>query len=668
MIIGYSQQSPWSIIDDCTLINKGMGVFDWERLLQQLVDMTGIDSDGQPGLMGFPRPMEDITGDYMVGVEADAVYEAIYQGLVSEQDAVVIHAGPQPGLEENYKQALRRAINAGAPTINNAVRNQNRIFEEKRNDDTFHGKESKAPQAFPEPFKEDMGHMVLDPQWEDGAWGPMNDKEPWQIDRLSGQAKIRVGNRGQENKFNESWARPYKEGLKEERERQGHTGDTSESIDASMVRPGSVYINFEAKNALYDLIDNMVRVQGYSKENGTLTPQAIKQAWLNHSVLRNHTPQGAKPIQSIHNVRNLNPGAGVAADPDAAEGAVDAQQVAPPSLASQWFTTDDFTNAQNKHLKGSFSHYKNSVLQTMADHYGVEAPPAEIIIGENGKGGYGAGYGKTQGERLKNGFVRWLQSEHPGIQSRHGGGQEALPPGMGTGPIPRPAVPAPAPAAPPPTPEPSLAPAPAPTPRPPPPSQPNIPGGSQIAPPPAPALAPAPIPVPQAPRPPPVPQRPPPQPVPVGQVPPNILPPTPSHLRNTQEVPAHPTQRIDGPPQFRQGWRGLADRLAYGTGMGLGAGAAGLGRLFGKEDIEKALEGIQKEIALQDENIVKALPATPMSISNTAHISMMAGQIQHPVSDVVTVLNSRGDWREIAKSMGMSHDYVQLLKVAFRNE
>jgi len=88
--------------------------------------------------------------------------------------------------------------------------------------------------------------------------------------------------------------------------------------------------------------------------------------------------------------------------------------------------------------------------------------------------------------------------------------------------------------------------------------------------------------------------------------------------------------------------------------------------MFGKEDIENALESIQKEIALKDENITKALPSTPMSISNTAHISMMAGQVQRPASDVVTVLNSRGDWREIAKSTGMPHDYVQLLKVAFR--
>jgi len=654
MIIGYSQQSPWSIIEDCTLINKGMGVYDWDELIQQLLGLTD-----ENGLGPFPRPMEDVTGDYMVGVEADAVYEAIYQGLVSQEDAVIIHAGPKPGLEENYKQALRRAINAGAPTINQAVRNQNAIWDEQRNDDAFHGKDSKAPQGLPEPFADDMGNMIVEQQWREGVWGPMNEKSPWQFNRQTGQAHIRVGNRGQENKFNESWARPYQEGLKQERERQGHTGDTSESIDASMVRPGSVYINFEAKNAIYDLIDNMVKVQGYSVANGTLTPEAIKQAWLGHSVLRNHTPQGVKPIQSIHGVRHFNPGAGVADDPDVAEGAVDAQQVAPApsSLASQWFTPEDFTAQQHKYLGLNFDHYGNSVLQTMADHYGVEAPPIEEVMA------YGKGHGKKRGERLKNGFVRWLQAQHPGIQSKHGGGQAALPPGMGEGAIVCPAAPAPAPrAAPPaptPTPEPSLAPAPAPAPRP------AAPAPRPAAPAPrpaAPAPAPAPVPVPQAPTPPPVPQRPPPQPVPVGQVPPNILPPTPSHLRNTQEVPAHPTERIDGPPQFRQGWRGLADRLAYGTGYGVGT----LGRMFGKEDIENALESIQKEIALKDENITKALPSTPMSISNTAHISMMAGQVQRPASDVVTVLNSRGDWREIAKSTGMPHDYVQLLKVAFR--
>jgi len=105
----------------------------------------------------------------------------------------------------------------------------------------------------------------------------------------------------------------------------------------------------------------------------------------------------------------------------------------------------------------------------------------------------------------------------------------------------------------------------------------------------------------------------------------------------------------------------MADRLAHLAGRGVGTAA----RLLTKEEIENALESVQYELALQDESIIKALPHTPMSSSSAADISLIAGQIQRPVSDVVAILNSRGDWREIAKSMDIPIDCIQLVKVTF---
>jgi hypothetical protein len=108
----------------------------------------------------------------------------------------------------------------------------------------------------------------------------------------------------------------------------------------------------------------------------------------------------------------------------------------------------------------------------------------------------------------------------------------------------------------------------------------------------------------------------------------------------------------------------MADKLAYLTGRGAGR----MGNMFGKEDIESMLETVQCQIALQDDTIAKSVPHTPMIQSNATDLAMMAGQIQRPVSDVVAILNSRGDWREMSKSMDIPLDCIQLVKVTFNDQ
>jgi len=130
----------------------------------------------------------------------------------------------------------------------------------------------------------------------------------------------------------------------------------------------------------------------------------------------------------------------------------------------------------------------------------------------------------------------------------------------------------------------------------------------------------------------------------------------PSNL-NTNQGEQPPAPQLDE----LGGWRGMANELGYRVGRGVGT----VGRWLTKEEIENALESVQHEMALQDETITKLLPHTPMNGDNASDIAMMAGQIQRPASDVVAVLNSRGDWRELSKSMDMPFDYIQLVKVAF---
>lgn len=105
----------------------------------------------------------------------------------------------------------------------------------------------------------------------------------------------------------------------------------------------------------------------------------------------------------------------------------------------------------------------------------------------------------------------------------------------------------------------------------------------------------------------------------------------------------------------------MADRLAHA----LGRGAGHLGNIFGKEEIEVMLEDVQCQIALQDENITKSITQTTMVPTNASHLALAAGKVGRPVTDVVAILNSRGDWREMSKAMDIPLNEIQLVKVMF---
>ena len=104
----------------------------------------------------------------------------------------------------------------------------------------------------------------------------------------------------------------------------------------------------------------------------------------------------------------------------------------------------------------------------------------------------------------------------------------------------------------------------------------------------------------------------------------------------------------------------------YRIGEALGSGAASVANLFTREEIQNALETVQVDMALQEEAIIKMMPHIQMDPSKSSDIAFMAGQIQRPSSDVVTILNSKGDWREMSKSMDVPLEVIQLVKVAFR--
>lgn len=612
--------NPWAIIDACTIV-KGEGHYDFDTLIQQLIGMTGGN-----GLEAMPRPMDDIGGGDLSGVQTDAIYEAIYQGAVDATTAAIIVAGPQMGQEGLYQQAVQRAIAAGAPTINQAVDFQNKIWESKRAELINTGKDpSKIPEALPLPFETDMGSIVVNGEWANGVWGKQNKDSPWEYDQY-GQRKLRIGNRDQENKFAESWNRPYHEGLQQVR----GGGKTSESIQSHRVQPNSVFITHEAGKHIYDMMDTLSR-QGYNRDN--LTPEMVKQFWAAHPVLAQYMPQNRIALNRIYGIRNTNPH--TPQEADAAQAAVEQQN--PMNRASDyanWLPEDGLTTARGVNLmdraRDNYGHYGSKLFQAYQSHYDL---PEDFTQQDAER----MGQGRRREDRLVDGIIRFIEQRNPGIVPEHIQDASVLRrPTMNQAEQRRPdppqpeAPPQPAQPAPPPVPVEPLAP-----------------------PPPVQQEAPAPHPPVQqeAPAPPP-PQRPPAQARP---------PPQPRGIQSLDSPAPTPEQQAGLNPDYLPGWRGMSERLADA----LGRGGSRFMSLFGKSDIDDALESVQKEMALNNSTIQNALPNIQLSSHNPEHISLFASQYNIAPTKVATALNSRGHWEEISKSMDMDYELFQLTKVAF---
>lgn len=597
--------SPWAVLDSC-IIRKGEGHYDFDTLIQQLIGMTDAN-----GLQAMPRPMEDIGGGAMTGVEADAVWEAIYQGLVDQNVAAIVHAGPQPGMEGIYQQAVRAAVAAGSGTINQAVETQNAIWEEERNKMMMEGKDpSKVPMPLPPPFVGDLGGVVLAPQWANGVWGAMDKKNPWTVN-AQGEMQLRIGNRDKENKFAESWARPYAEGLKQMRGGR----NTKDFIESHRVQPNSVYINHEAGKHIYDLMDSLAR-QGYTKEN--LTPDVVKQIWASHPVLSNYMPHQLTPLQHSYNVRNTAPHV---EQPDPAEQMVEQQQNQVP-------TADDFRTwmpegaLQTKRgvdlidrAHANFRHYGPVLHQVFGSQHNF---PEDFSMED----AMNMGTGRNRVTRLMSGMAAYLEQQNPGMVPEHVTDPSTLVrPGVQQRQAQVPPVPD------------------------------DPPQGAQD-------------PIPQrdiAPPPPPVPVEPPAPPVPKQQEVPHP-PQEPIQRPNVEEVAPPPREQV---PTGTEGQPGMAERIAGAAGRGLGSAAGRIMGLFGKEEIDSALEAVQRDLALTDDRIVKSLPHTSFSTNNPMDVAMCASQFGIPATSIVAVLNSRGHWGEIAKSMDMDEHTFQTIKVAF---
>ena len=93
---------------------------------------------------------------------------------------------------------------------------------------------------------------------------------------------------------------------------------------------------------------------------------------------------------------------------------------------------------------------------------------------------------------------------------------------------------------------------------------------------------------------------------------------------------------------------------------------SGGGQILRSEDanqLESYLENVQLEIAKA--TLEDLTPVPSFDINSPTDIAMMGAHIQRPTADVISILFTKGDWRNIAHTIGVDHEKVQMVKVAF---
>ena len=128
-------------------------------------------------------------------------------------------------------------------------------------------------------------------------------------------------------------------------------------------------------------------------------------------------------------------------------------------------------------------------------------------------------------------------------------------------------------------------------------------------------------------------------------------------------LPIRPSlMSVSGPPKLDP-----ANPALYSQQMGDYFTARALGLVKSNDDqatesLSEYLEFVQVELAKA--TLTEYTDVKKMSLDNPLHVTLLASRIQRPSNDVISIFHTRGDWNNIAKSFGVDHSAVQLVKVA----
>ncbi len=604
---------------DRYLIRKGYGVFNIHDFINA---MLGADSV-EEGYSQLQQNHHDLSHENFAGVEADAVQLAfqMQMGGLTEQDKEIIDQNGHPGQKGDFNQSsqlwfqtFQKAVNIGAPLVNEAISKTNAI-NRKRAAEAGHPPPIDLPMA----FVQDNGNYVAVPAWRSAVQGYKEDGTHNRQGALITQRLSRLTHKP------EAYARPYNIGLETLRsEKYPNVKFKDKFMD-------EVFPNILHGDSLYIRDDNLrndfafavqsvkqkypylpfEQLQGMALQSLRSLPQFNKFAGIRHGdglKYGTHSEEAVNQMQVEQRQENANSYDELLnfIHPDMREHASfrltgnQAYHTATPSrkmkrLFEQHHGWDEETtnNVYQNAYSGKFSHLKNSRDKLMAAVREQEMldgkPPqwaGDAIMPQ------GASIGSPVDEQPSP-----QMEERPPVQ-------EAI------------ATPPPYPVRP--------------DPEPPKMNQ-HMSGATPI-----PVASPA-------------------------SPPPQMQP------QNRPQPPMQPLNAYPSTsPAVQNTGRGVLNNLM----TRLGYAYESLFPSFGKTDMSneevltEMLENVQLEIA-KKEVVQTIFTKSHQSISSIADVSTIANRINRPNSDIVSIYHSRGDWENVAKTFGMTHKEVQMVKVIF---
>ena len=630
---------PLIVLDDY-LIRKGNGVFNIHDFIDAMLGSNSVDE----GFAALQDSHHDLNHDNFAGVEADAAKIAASRGIggLTPQDIAIINQG-EAANPQGWHQAFQKAVNAGAPFINEAISKTNEINRQKA------AVASVPFREIPPAFTQDMGNYVAVQAWRTPVLGYKGQGSHNQQGALITQYVSK------NTKKPESYARPYSIGLqalRKEKYPDLKVPNASDEISPTILHGDSLYIKDPKLKAKFGLT-----VQGIKEAYPTANPEQLKGMAL--QALR-----GLPEFQKFGGIAHSG-GLQFGQHSEEAMGQrmVEHREANANSRDSllQFIAPEMRGHAINNTTGHSYYHNENpskKMLSMYEKHYGWDEETSKRVH-QNAYSGKYDGMGMNRAEQLMAAKRDELMAggkppEWAGdavmpkgaaigspVDEDTGGFKVNFNPALGGGQKFTPTTP---------------------------PEEINteIGGGAPKT-----SIQEAvEQPLPYAIRPDPEPPKPSPaiqgaQPIPVRPKPP--APPIPSQQK-PPSPPMQPLNAYPSPPVANQNrGKGFLDNLMTRLGYGYETLFPSFGKSEGMTDeqmLKEMLENVQLELA-KKEVVQTSLTKSPRSISSITDVTMIGNSMKRPNSDIVSIYHSRGDWENVAKAFGMTHNEVQTVKVIF---
>jgi len=605
---------PWIDLDQF-LIRKGEGVFNIYDFINA---MLGAGSVAE-GFNNLEQSHHDLDHDDFTGVESDAVKIAIERGLVDSSIASIVNEGPDPQKPQRWQFAFIKAMEAGAPIINEAIRRTNIINEQqaKTNGNQF----IPIPDAFVTDPQQRRKFKVTD-AWMGSVQGFKQDGTTH--DKF-GQLITQYVSKN--TRKAESYARPYWKGLHQERsERSGgmKTPTPSKEIRPGLLHTDTLYfkdhgLKFPLGQTIIDLKNQnpglpMEQLQAMALEALKQMPQFRKHAGLRHTGGIQYGKYSESGIQQMmaEEVENVS---GMASDPN-----VNYEQFLHPDLhGDKWMGYQSNSHYHGRNSSDPIPRDKKTI-ENLKNKHGWSDEDVANVFADAHSGNY---KGSKQSKILQAIHAKEMADGKPPTWVNE---NSQIPPGGAiSSPVPTP------------TPNDGR-------------MTPNRPSGQTLQ------------------------TQPPVTTEESANVPMNPEPDVPRpnpHTLGALPVPSNPAPKpIPQPNAYAS--QPIASRLSgEKSRMGrlmntLGYHYESLFPNFNKSEndddetiLKNMLEDVQMRIAKEEISTQK------LSIHSMTDVNAVANQMNRPPSDIITIVHSRGDWNSLAKSFSLRHDEIQTVKVMF---